>query len=111
MFVLPADVPAGDTHAELLATRKGDKEGVYPPISQFTVPEDGSRLVFGTYSLTLSEGTLTDIAVHQPDDGELVVVSSIVESSKETGWSTEPGEGVGCHNPTVLEYLDSARFA
>lgn len=26
-------------------------------------------------------------------------------------WPTEPGEGVGCHNPTVLEYLDSARFA
>jgi len=24
-------------------------------------------------------------------------------------WPTEPDEGVGCHNPTVLEYLDSIR--
>ena len=24
-------------------------------------------------------------------------------------WPTEPDEGVGCHNPTVLEYLDSVR--
>jgi len=49
-------------------------------------------LVFGTYSLTLHQGTLTDIAVHQPDGSELTVVSSIIESSKETGWSSEPGE-------------------
>ena len=92
VFVLPAGVPAGNTHAELLAIPKGKEGGVYPPISQFTVPEDGSRLVFGTYSLTLSQGTLTDIAVHQPDGSELAVVSSIIESSKETGWSSESGE-------------------
>lgn len=92
VFVLPAGVPAGNTQAKLLATPKGKEGGVYPPASQFTVPKDGSRLVFGTYSLTLHQGTLTDIAVHQPDGSELTVVSSIIESSKETGWSSEPGE-------------------
>ncbi len=92
VFVLPAGVPAGNTQAELLAVPKGKEGGVYPPASQFTVPEDGSRLVFGTYSLTLHQGTLTDIAVHQPDGNELTVVSSIIESSQETGWSSEPGE-------------------
>ena len=92
VFVLPAGLPAGNTQAQLLAMPKGKEGGVYPPLSKFTVSEDGSRLVFGTYSLTLSQGTLTDIAVHQPDGSELVVVSSIIESSKETGWSSEPGE-------------------
>ena len=92
VFVLPAGVPAGNTQAELLAMPKGKEGGVYPPASQFTVPEDGSRLVFGTYSLTLHQGTLTDIAVHQPDGSELTVVSSIIESSQETSWSSEPGE-------------------
>ncbi len=117
VFVLPAGVPAGDTQAELLAMPKGVDGGVYPPASQFNIgrTEKGvgnllcetpygpyrqevpdpfflPRLVFGTYSLTLHEGTLTDIAVHQPDGGELTVVSSIIESSEETGWSSEPGE-------------------
>lgn len=92
VFVLPAGVPAGNTQAELLAVPKGKEGSVYPPASQFTIPEDGSRLVFGTYSLTLHQGTLTDIAVHQPDGSELTVVSSIIESSQETGWSTELGE-------------------
>ncbi len=92
VFVLPAGVPAGNTQAELLAVPKGKEGGVYPPASQFTVPEDGSRLVFGTYSLTLHQGTLSDIAVHRPDGSELTVVSSIIESSQETGWSTESGE-------------------
>ena len=92
VFVLPAGVPAGNTQAQLLGMPKGKKDGVYPPASQFTVPEDGSRLVFGTYSLTLHQGTLTDIAVHQPEGSELMVVSSIIESSQETGWSSEPGE-------------------
>lgn len=92
VFVLPAGVPAGNAEAELLAVPKGKEGGVYPPASPFIVPEDGSRLVFGTYSLTLHQGTLTDIAVHQPDGSELTVVSSIIESSQETGWSSEPGE-------------------
>jgi len=92
VFVLPAGVPAGNAQAELLAMPKGKEGGVYPPASPFTVPEDGSRLVFGTYSLTLHQGTLTDIAVHQPVGSELTVVSSIIESSQETGWSSEPGE-------------------
>lgn len=92
VFALPAGVPAGNTRAELLAVPQGEEDGVYPPASPFTVPEDGSRLVFGTYSLALREGTLTDIAVHQPDGSELTVVSSIIESSQETGWSSEPGE-------------------
>lgn len=92
VFVLPAGVPAGHAQAELLAVPKGKEGGVYAPASPFIVPEDGSRLVFGTYSLTLHQGTLTDIAVHQPDGSELTVVSSIIESSQETGWSSEPGE-------------------
>jgi hypothetical protein len=92
VFVLPAGVSAGHAQAELLAMPKGKEGGVYPPACPFTVPEDGSRLVFGTYSLTLHQGTLTDIAVHQPDGSELTVVSSIIESSQETGWSSEPGE-------------------
>lgn len=117
VFVLPAGVPAGNTQAELLAVPKGKEGGVYPPASQFSIVREtsgkwrklpacdvtidrkleahatkGSRLVFGTYSLTFHQGTLTDIAVHQPDGGELTVVSSIIESSQETGWSSEPGE-------------------
>ena len=92
VFVLPAGLRAGNLQAGLLASPEGKGEGVFPPASQFTVPEDGSRLVFGTYSLTLHQGTLTDIAVHQPDGSELTVVSSIIESSQETGWSSEPGE-------------------
>ena len=92
VFVLPDGVPTGNAHAELLAMVKGKEGGVYPPACQFTVPKDGSRLVFGTYSLTLHEGTLTDIAVHRPDGSEQTVVSSIIESSQETGWSSEPGE-------------------
>ena len=92
VFVLPAGVPAGNTQAQLLAMPKGKQDGVYPPASQFTVPEDGSRLVFGTYSLALHQGTLTDIAVRQPDGSELMVVSSIIESSQESGWSSESGE-------------------
>ena len=92
VFVLPGGIPAGDAQAELLAVSKGAEGSVYPPASRFTVPKDGSRLLFGTYSLTLRDGTLTDIAVHQPDGSELTVVSSIIESSKETGWSSEPGE-------------------
>lgn len=92
VFVLPSGVPAGNGQAELLAMPKGREGGVYPPACQFTVPKDGSRLGFGTYSLTLHEGTLTDIAVHQPDGSDLTVVSSIIESSAETGWSSEPGE-------------------
>ena len=92
VFVLPGDLPAGETQAELLAVTKGIEDGVYPPASSFTVPEDGSRLVFGTYSLSLHQGTLTDIAVRQSDGSELTVVSSIIESSRETGWSSEPGE-------------------
>jgi len=117
VFVLPAGVPAGNAQAELLAVPKGKEGGVYPPASQFSIVREtsgkwrklpacdvtidrkleahatkGSRLVFGTYSLTLHQGTLTDIAVHQPDGSELTVVSSIIESSQETGWSSEPGE-------------------
>ncbi|MDD4270800.1 MAG: glycoside hydrolase [Thermoguttaceae bacterium] len=92
VFVLPAGVPAGHAQAELLAVPEGAEGGVYPPASPFIAPEDGSRMVFGAYSLTLHQGTLTDIAVHQPDGSELTVVSSIIESSQETGWSSEPGE-------------------
>jgi len=117
VFVLPAGVPAGNAQAELLAVPKGKEGGVYPPASQFSIVREtsgkwrklpacdvtidrkleahatkGSRLVFGTYSLTLHQGTLTDIAVHQPDGSELTVVSSIIESSQETGWASEPGE-------------------
>jgi len=91
-FVLPEGVPVGNTQAELLAVPKGIEGGVYPPASRFSVPEDGSRLVFGTYSLTLHQATLSDIAVYQPDGSELTVVSSIIESSLETGWSSETGE-------------------
>ena len=29
---------------------------------------------------------------YQPDGSELTVVSSIIESSQETGWNSEPGE-------------------
>jgi len=92
VFVLPGGVPAGNAQAEVLAMPKGTRDGVYPPISRFTVAEDGSRLVFGTYSLALHHGTLAEIAIRQPDGSELVVVSSILESSKETGWSSEEGE-------------------
>jgi hypothetical protein len=110
VFVLPAGVPAGDAQAELLAMPKGEEGGVYPPASPFR-HEKGVRNLLceapdgpfrqkvpdtfflgGTYSLTLHQGTLTDIAVHQPDGSELTVVSSIIESSQETGWSAEPGE-------------------
>jgi len=106
VFVLPAGVPAGNTQAELLAMPKGKEGGVYPPACPFSIVREtsgkwrklpacatkGSRLVFGTYSLTLHQGTLTDIAVYQPDGSELTVVSSIIESSEETGWNSEPGE-------------------
>jgi hypothetical protein len=92
VFVLPAGVSPGSSSAQLLAAVRGKSDGAYPHASQFTVPEDGSRLIFGSYSATLHEGTLTDIAVHQPDGSELMVVSSIIESSEETGWSSEQGE-------------------
>lgn len=90
VFVLPGGLAAGTTDATLLAMPDGDTR-VYPPASPFTVARDGSRLVFGAYSATLSQGTLTDIAVRQPDGSDLLVVSSIIESSQETGWSSEEG--------------------
>jgi hypothetical protein len=91
VFVLPGGLTAGPTQATLLAAPTGDTR-VYPPASPFTVAKDGSRLVFGTYSAKLFHGTLTDIAVRQPDGRDFLIVSSIIESSKETGWSSEEGE-------------------
>lgn len=91
VFVLPAGLLAGEVKAELLALPMGDTS-VYPPTSRFTVAPDGSRLVFDTYSAVLSQGTLSDIAVPQPDGSKYLVTKCIIESSKETGWSDENGE-------------------
>jgi hypothetical protein len=91
VFTIPAEVKAGTANVQLLAAPVGDKR-VFPPVAPFTVAEDGSRLVFGTYSAKLFQGTLSDISVRQPGGSELPVVSSIIESSKETGWSDESGE-------------------
>ena len=92
VFVLPAGLPVGDAQGELLAMPPDARDGAYPPVSRFSVAEDGSRLAFGTYSLMLSMGTLSDISVRQPDGSDLQVVAFIIESSKETGWSSEEGE-------------------
>ncbi|MDX9978642.1 MAG: glycoside hydrolase, partial [Lentisphaeria bacterium] len=91
VFVLPAGLAAGEATAELLGVPTGDDRG-FPPTSRFAVTEDGSRLQFTTYEAKLILGTLTDIAVRQPDGTSRVVVGSIIESSKETGWSDESGE-------------------
>jgi hypothetical protein len=91
VFVLPDGLAPGAIMAELMATRAGSRD-VYPPSSTFMVAEDGSRLVFGTYAAKLLNGTLSDIVVRHPGGSELPVVSFIIESSKETGWSDEGGE-------------------
>jgi hypothetical protein len=91
VFVLPAGLAAGEATAELLAVPTGSDQ-VFAPASRFAVAEDGSLLQFATYEVKLVQGTLTDLAVLRPDGTKLVVVSSIIESSKETGWSDETGE-------------------
>lgn len=91
VFVLPAGLAAGETAAELLGVPTGDSR-VFPPTSRFAVAEDGSRLQFATYEAKLILGTLTDIAIRRTDGTSRVVVGSIIESSKETGWSDETGE-------------------
>lgn len=91
VFVLPGGLAAGALEATLLALPEGDSR-VYAPASPFLVAADGSRLVFGTYSAALTQGTLTDIQVLQPGGGGLLVVSSIIESSQETGWNSEEGQ-------------------
>ena len=91
VFALPSGLAPGEAAAELLATTAGSSSA-RPPASGFTVVADGSRLVFGTYSLRLLNGVLSDIAVARPDGKSLTLVSAIIESSEKTGWSTEEGE-------------------
>jgi hypothetical protein len=46
---------------------------------------------FGTYSASLAQGTLCDIAVRTAQGTEHSVASQIIVSAKETGWSKEEG--------------------
>jgi hypothetical protein len=64
----------------------------YPHTTRFAVRDDGADLRFDTYSCSLAGGTLTNLCAVGEDGSVLPLVSQIIESSKETGWSHERGD-------------------
>ncbi|OGV67286.1 MAG: hypothetical protein A3K19_30195 [Lentisphaerae bacterium RIFOXYB12_FULL_65_16] len=91
VFCLPPDLKPGvAATAQVLGVAAGDYR-VFPHASGFDVAADGSRLRFATYSVSLAQGTLSDIAVRTPQGTEQTAAAQIIVSAKETGWSKEDG--------------------
>ncbi|MCK5805844.1 MAG: hypothetical protein KAI66_23635, partial [Lentisphaeria bacterium] len=90
VFQLPAGLTAGAASCQVLGGGQG-AAAPFPFAGEFEVAQDGSRLRFDSYSASLVNGVLKDIAVREADGGERIVIQQIIESSKETGWSAEPG--------------------
>lgn len=98
VFCLPAGLaPGAVTTAQVLGLPVGDAR-VFPHTSGFDVADDGSRLRLSTYSVSLTQGTLSNLAVRMADGTDLAVVSRITVSAKETGWTQEEGtvEALSC---------------
>jgi len=90
VFVLPAGLAAGPQAVTVLGPPLGST-AVLPYTARFEVAENGEVLRFGTYSASLMEGVLGAISVRDEDGVETRVVSQIIVSCKETGWSREEG--------------------
>ncbi len=91
VFVLPDGLPPGVQQASVLGTARGS-DAVLPYTGRFEVAADGSRLCFSTYSASIRDGVLSDISIRSADGSEVRVASQVIVSSKETGWSREPGD-------------------
>ena len=77
----------------------------FPFAGESEVVPDGSKLRFESYAATLVNGVLKDVAVTGPEGKRRIVIQQIIESSKETGWSTEAGTVEGF----VLESVGAVR--
>ncbi|MBN2451638.1 MAG: hypothetical protein JXR77_14715 [Lentisphaeria bacterium] len=91
VFALPRGLGTGPQRAAVVGLPAGS-DAVWPRTSRFEIAEDGSRLRFDTYAAAVHNGVLGPVAVRTEDGGEHRVLSQIIVSSKETGWSSEEGE-------------------
>lgn len=91
VFCLPDGLAVGtELKLTVLGMNKGN-DRVAPHASRFEVLEDGSLIRMDTYSARITNGTLSQVAVRNPDGTELPVLEQLIVSSKETGWGSEKG--------------------
>jgi hypothetical protein len=92
VFCLPSGLKPGVAATAQVLGVAADDLRVFSPSSGFEIAADGTRLRFGTYSASVAQGTLSEIAVRTPKGTDLSVATQIIVSAKETGWNGEDGK-------------------
>ena len=91
-FVPRTPIPSGSSRRFRVIWNEDDQSGPAPlPILSWRLDPKRQTFVGQTYSFRLSEGMIRDVRRRAEDGTEKPIISKIMVSSAETGWTEEPG--------------------